>query len=101
MSFYLLDWIDPRPRNMSILIELDFDEARRKKYERGVAEHRTDASLPFDGDPLAEAYDECLDLANYLDEMERRGARIPGIVRSMVKAVANWLKSRYEAAKDD
>jgi len=84
---------------MSILIELDFDDARRKKYARGVAEHRTDASLPFDGDPLAEAYDECLDLANYLDEMERRGARIPGIVRSMVKAVAIWLQRQYEAAK--
>jgi len=76
-------------------MNLDFDEARRKKYARGVAEHRTDAALPFDGDPLAEAYDECLDLANYLDEIERRRP-VPGIVRAMVKSVATWLQGQSE-----
>lgn len=76
---------------MSILIELDFDEARKRKYEQGVIEHRTDAGQPFDGDPITEGYDECLDLMNYLDEIERRRP-VPGIVRSMVQGVANWLQ---------
>lgn len=83
---------------MSILIELEFDEARRRKYEQGVIEHRTDSGQPFDGDPIVEAYDECLDLMNYLDEIQRRRP-VPGIVRSMVKAVANWLQRQAHGAE--
>jgi len=84
---------------MSILIELDFDEARRKKYERGVAEHRTNASLPFEGDPVEEAYDECLDLANYIDEIARKGIFVPGFIRLMIRAIAGWLKGQHQRAK--
>lgn len=80
---------------MSILIELDFDEARKRKYEQGVIEHRTDAGQPFDGDPITEGYDECLDLANYLDEIKRKRP-VPGIVRAMVKAVATWLQRAHQ-----
>lgn len=82
---------------MSILIELDFDEARKRKYEQGVIEHRADAGQPFDGDPICEGYDECLDLANYLDEIERRRP-VPGIVRAMVKAIATWIQRQHEEA---
>lgn len=84
---------------MSVLIEIDFDEARRKKYERGIAEHRANSSLPFDGDPVEEAYDECLDLANYVDEIERKGIHVPGFIRMMILAIAGWLKGQYQTQK--
>lgn len=84
---------------MSVLIDLDFDEARRLKYEQGVAEHRAEAEQPFEGDPLAEAFLETLDLANYLEEDERRGNPVPVSVSSMVRSLAGWIQAEHVRRK--
>ncbi len=46
---------------------MDYDEARRAKYEQGIAEHRPDGG-PFKGDIVTEMECEGLDVGNYADE---------------------------------
>lgn len=51
----------------------EFDERRRRKWARGRAERGLPADAPFDGDPAAEAREELVDLANYVDELHAQG----------------------------
>lgn len=46
-----------------------FDERRKLKWARGRAERGLSPTDPFDGDPAAEAREELVDLANYLDQL--------------------------------
>lgn len=52
---------------------MDFDARRRRKWARGRAERGLSPDAPFDGDPAAEAREELVDLANYIDELHARG----------------------------
>jgi len=60
---------------LSMLLVIDnVEEARRLKWEAGVKEHRDgDASKPFNGDCVAEAYSEVLDLMSYWIVMHQEG----------------------------
>ena len=54
--------------------EPDIAVAAKKKWRSGLQEHRGGLeSRPFRGHPLVEAYAECLDQLNYLDEAHRQG----------------------------
>lgn len=50
-----------------------FHDRRRIKDRMGRLEHRGSVDAPFEGDPVVEARAECLDLANYFEEIWRRG----------------------------
>lgn len=51
---------------------LEFHFARKRKWESGVREYRTNPSDPFQGDHCEEAYQECLDLYNIIEDLERQ-----------------------------
>lgn len=51
----------------------EFDQRRQQKWRRGRAERGLAPNAPFDGDPAAEARDELVDLANYIDELHFQG----------------------------
>lgn len=55
-------------------VSMDFDARRRSKWARGRAERGLpeDGSV-FLGDPCREGQDECVDLANYVDQAIRDG----------------------------
>lgn len=78
---------------MSALMTMPWDEARRVKFERGRDLHRSGApAAEFVGDPFVEALEECLDLDNYFEEIERQGTRIPPSMRAVPRMMAEWLK---------
>ena len=53
-------------------LRMDFDEARRLKWQRGIAEHRKgDESAPFQGDRLKELAQELYDAVNYMEDDAR------------------------------
>lgn len=55
---------------------MDFDARRRRKWARGRAERGLSPDAPFDGNPCVEGQDECVDLANYVEQAIRDG-RVP------------------------
>lgn len=60
------------------LHEMDVVEAMDLKEQRGIEEYRGgDPSKPFQGDALAEGYEDAIDVAVYLRQAEREG-RVPG-----------------------
>lgn len=78
---------------MSALMTMPWDEARRVKFERGRELHRNgDPTAGFVGDPFVEALEECLDLSHYLEEIERRGTRVPAFLKAVPQTTAEWLK---------
>jgi len=68
------------------MIELDLQEARRQKWDLGRLRH---GPGPFRGHPGEEAFEECVDLLNYLEEWKRQGASAAEIDR-LVTAVERW-----------
>ena len=65
----------------------EFDRLADERWERGVREIRGgDSSKPFDGDPVAEGEEECLDARNYAREGARQGRLTWGQAK-----VASWL----------
>jgi hypothetical protein len=50
-----------------------FDERRLAKWMRGRAERGLPHDAPFIGDPAAEAREELVDLANYVNELHAQG----------------------------
>lgn len=54
-------------------IDIPFHEARKVKWEAGIAEHRKgDAEAAFHGEPCEEAYQECLDKYNLLVKIDEQ-----------------------------
>ncbi len=51
----------------------EYEERARGRWVRGVALIRGGEHVPFQGDPIAEGLEECLDLRNYADEGRRQG----------------------------
>lgn len=51
---------------------MDIEKAARQKNHAGRQEHRPNGG-EFVGDPVVEAYKECLDGMNYAQEAVRRG----------------------------
>lgn len=58
---------------MPVDLTLTIDEARAKRHEMGIKKYRQDPTGPYIGDPIEHAYEEALDLMNYLEEMDRQG----------------------------
>ena len=51
-----------------------FDDLATARWNAGVRKFRDgNAELPFDGDPIAEGLEECLDLRNYAVEAYNQG----------------------------
>jgi hypothetical protein len=63
-------------------------EARRRKWLIGRAKY----GRRFQGDPVCEFYEECLDGANYCDEMERRGYRSIWVGRLLMWLASIWIR---------
>lgn len=83
---------------MSALLNMPWPEAKAAKYEAGMKEHRDGTPISeFVGDPAAEAHAECVDLDNYLDEMERRGVRVPATMRAAVRTIATFARSHAQS----
>jgi hypothetical protein len=59
------------------LIGMELAEARRVKWARG----RRKFGAEFVGDPLEEAFEEVVDLLNYLDELAVRGEEVEDLPR--------------------
>lgn len=68
---------------MSVLMQLDFEAAR--------AETRRALGPPLGGDPVAAAYEACLDLANCLDDVAKT-RDVPTMLGAAVRCVAEWLR---------
>lgn len=81
------------------LISLDFDVACKVKWDRGVIKHRRTSTEKFNGDLFEEAFMECLDLNNYLVDIERLRGVNTSIQRSMVRHMASWLQSSDKRGK--
>lgn len=62
------------------------------RWRRGVALIRGGPHLPFQGDPVAEGIEECLDLRNYAGEARAQG-RI-GWLRHAAIVASGWLAYR-------
>jgi hypothetical protein len=54
-------------------------EARRVKWERGRRQY---GGPVFVGDPLEEAFEEVVDLINYLEEAAFRGEQVSDMIRT-------------------
>lgn len=81
-------------------MSMPFEKARKIKGEIGAREHR--GGLPeFVGDPSVELYDEALDSANYVEEIERRRQRpAPPEVWRAIKQLAEYaLLDRVEVKR--
>lgn len=70
------------------MVELELHEAKRQKWDLGRQRH---GNGPFRGHPGEEAFEECLDLLNYLDEWKRQGAD-PAEVDRLTTAVERWAR---------
>ena len=76
-------------------IHMDFNAARQLKWERGVSEYRKRASDPFNGEHCEEAWQECLDLFNIIEDMEKTYVLNMSVSKGMVQQIANTLKAQH------
>ena len=94
---------------MSKYLSLEFHEARRAKWESGKAFHRRDnPNAEFQGEHCEEAFQECLDLYNYLEDLERKvnqTVKVPeerinlSILKDMTKFIADNMKRIHRTLK--
>ena len=69
-------------------IEMDFHDARKLKWQSGIAEHRKgDASAEFNGDPIEECGQECLDQYNLLEQIEAQYGANCSILKSQAESM--------------
>lgn len=80
------------------------EDALEVRRQRGIDTYRGgDASRPFVGDALVEAYEEALDLVIYADEMLRQGEpeavveHIATLARQAADALGTLLRARASA----
>lgn len=74
-------------------LPLPFDEARVIKWESGKAYHRQkNPDATFQGERCEEAFQECLDLYNYLEELERHEGVSFFLQKLLVKFIAFSVK---------
>lgn len=84
---------------------LPLADALDVRRQRGIDAYRAgDASRPFVGDALAEAYEEALDLLVYADEMLRQGEpeaevqHVATLARQAADALGTLLRARASAS---
>lgn len=87
---------DSREGEVNALIDLPIDDARRLKYQAGLKEHREAGTDDFVGDPAVELYMEMLDSINYLDEMARRGVKVPTFIGAAIRSCAQWAREIHQ-----
>jgi len=89
---------------MEVSMVVGFDIYRQRKFMRGVNEHRNgDASAPFNGDPIADFYDECADQCCYLEQMARDGCLLSEdilVLDDMVRAIVLRLAEAVARKRD-
>ena len=74
-------------------IHMEFHDARRQKWQQGIAEHRNgDAAAEFHGDPCEEAFQECLDQYNLFEQIELQYGANTSILRSQAESMACALQ---------
>ena len=72
------------------MIDGDFDELRKLKWEAGMVEHRTPGTDGFVGDPVEELAAEMIDAANYLDVMLEQRI-IVQVQRDIIYAILRYV----------
>jgi hypothetical protein len=78
-------------------IDLPFEEALKAKWMQGLNKHRQgDCRKPFTGEPLEEAYQECLDQTNYLIRCEETYDVDLTDARDKARSIAETLKRHYD-----
>lgn len=71
-------------------ISMDLEDALQAKWQAGKKEHRG-GKKGFQGDPVEELYQECLDAINLTIVLESQGVELPGY-RTTFKNMAVHLK---------
>jgi hypothetical protein len=74
-------------------IDLDIEDALKKKWIAGAKEHRKPGQIGFQGDAAAELFEECLDAINLVDVLESRGVELPGF-KTTFRNMAFTLQAR-------
>lgn len=78
-------------------ILMDFDHARAVKFKAGIDRHRNgDSTREFHGELCDEAYQECLDLYSYLEQIENSEHIDLTLRKSIVRDLANDLRKIHE-----
>lgn len=67
----------------------EYADRARARWDRGVALIRGGPNAPFQGDPIAEGLEECLDLRNYAGEAHVQ--RRIGWVRHVAIVGCGWI----------
>lgn len=81
------------------LVTLEFEEARRTKWALGLFARRDPANATvFVGDPLGEAFEECLDLVNYLEEAAKQTGRDFHVQIAQARQIAERVQKCWRAA---
>jgi hypothetical protein len=94
MKFWAWIAMTKKPTSEPDYISMDFEDARRLKWQRGITEHRNgNASASFKGEPCRELHQEMLDAANYLEEIERTTGANLAIARAMVRFIARNVQA--------
>jgi hypothetical protein len=76
----------------------NFHTARQIKWEAGVKEYRLKPDDPFKGCHYEEAYQECLDLYNLLEDLARHSGRDMRIQLMQLQIMGDGLR---QAAEDE
>ena len=72
---------------------MDLEKALITKWNAGIKEHRRDGRVGFQGDPVEELFQECLDAINLTGVLESHGVELPGFMTTF-RNMALTLQAR-------